>query len=65
MGTAPVGLLVIRAWLEHGSEKPLRAEVRLTGDTEQGFERLLTLSEPASIEAVVHAWLADVLRGRD
>lgn len=65
MGIAPVGLLVIRAWVEHGSERPLRAEVRLTADTERGFERQLTLSEPAPIEAVVRAWLADVCSGRD
>ena len=63
MGIAPVGLLVIRAWVEEGSERPLRVEVRLTADTGRGFERELMLSELAPVEAVVHAWLADVLAG--
>ena len=65
MAIAPVGLLVIRAWVEQGSKRPLRVEVRLTTDTERGFERLLTLSEPTPVEAVVRAWLADVRDGRD
>jgi hypothetical protein len=48
---APVGLLVLRAWLEAGSERPLRVEVRLTADSGQGFERELMCSEPAEVEA--------------
>jgi hypothetical protein len=65
MGMVPVGLLVIRAWLEEGSERRLRVEVRLTADTKCGFERELVLSEPAPVEALVRAWLADVLAGSD
>jgi hypothetical protein len=59
-----VGLLVIRAWVEEGSERPLRVGVRLTADSGRGFERELVFSEPAAVEAVVRAWLADVLANR-
>jgi hypothetical protein len=59
-----VPLLVLRAWVEDGSERPLRVEVRLTADSGRGFERELVFSEPAAVEAVVRAWLADVLANR-
>jgi hypothetical protein len=36
-------------------------EVRLSSDTRRGFEPQLTLSEPAPVEALVRAWLADLL----
>jgi hypothetical protein len=60
---APVGLLVIRAWLEEGSARPLRVEVRLTADSGRGFEREVMCSEPAEVEALVRGWLDDVLDG--
>jgi hypothetical protein len=58
MAIAPVGLLVIRAWVEEGSEQPLRVHVRLTSDTGRGFERELVFTEPAPVEALVRGWLA-------
>jgi hypothetical protein len=61
---APMRLLVIRApWLEEGSARPLRAVVRLTADSRRGFEREAIFSEPAAVEALVRAWLDDVLAG--
>jgi hypothetical protein len=60
---APVGLLVIRAWLEEGAEYPLRVEVRMTADVGRGFQRELVLSEREPVGALVNAWLADVLFG--
>jgi hypothetical protein len=63
MRFAPVGLLVIRAWLEEGSESPLRVNVRLTADTDRGFERELAFSEPEQVETLVREWLAEVLAG--
>ncbi len=63
MAVAPVGLLVLRAWVEGGSERPLRVEVRLTADSGRGFERELMFSEPAAVEALVRAWLDGVLAG--
>jgi hypothetical protein len=32
------GLLIIRAWIEKGSRKPLRAHIRATTDVSKGFE---------------------------
>jgi hypothetical protein len=61
MAVAPVGLLVIRAWVEEGSERALRVEVRVTADTARGFERELAFSESGPVEALVRAWLAQVL----
>jgi hypothetical protein len=60
---APVGLLVIRAWVEDGSARPLRVEVRLTADSGRGFERELTSSDPVAVEALVRTWLDDLLAG--
>lgn len=57
----PVAMVVIRAWLEDGSEEPLRVGVRLTADTARGFERELMFSESAAVEALVRDWLAEVL----
>jgi hypothetical protein len=37
--------------------------VRLTADSGRGFERELMFSEPAPVEALVRAWLDDVLAG--
>jgi hypothetical protein len=61
MAIAPVGLLIIRAWTQEGSGRPLRVEVRLTGDVWRGFERELTFSESALVEALVADWLDEVL----
>jgi hypothetical protein len=58
-----VGLLVMRAWVEEGSGRPLRVVVRLTADTGRGFERELVFSEPVAVEALVRYWLAGVLAG--
>lgn len=54
-------LLIIRAWVEQQSPKPLRAQVRLTIDVAVGFERELTLANVADVSAAVEAWLRDVL----
>jgi hypothetical protein len=59
------GLLIIRAWLEPGSSKPLRAHLRVTTDVGDGFESEQTLADVSAVSAVVEAWLNDVmLNGR-
>ena len=55
------GLLIIRAWVERASTKPLRAHIRTTTDVSQGFENELTVADVASANAVVETWLGDVL----
>jgi len=61
MGDTPVGLLVIRAWIEEGAQQPLRVELTLTADVERGFERQLMFAEPTAVEAFVRTWLLEVL----
>jgi hypothetical protein len=61
MSVAGVGLLIIRTWPEPGSDRPLRADVRLTADTTRGFELELTLSDFEEVQSVVRAWLAEIL----
>lgn len=54
-------MLIIRAWIEIGSAKPLRAHVRLTRDVATGITTELTLADANSVSAAVEAWLQDVL----
>jgi hypothetical protein len=60
-GEYRTGLMIIRAWVEEGSRKPLRAQVRLTGDVSTGFERTVNLTDIQAVCAEVEAWLRDVL----
>ena len=64
MRVGPVGLLVIRVWVEEGSERPLRAEVKSTSDTRLGFDRQATLSEAEAVVALISAWLQETLNTR-
>jgi len=54
------GLLIIRAWVEKGSRKPVRAHIRATTDVSKGFDSELTVADKASASAKVEAWLDDV-----
>jgi hypothetical protein len=53
--------MIIRAWLEPGSSKPLRAHIRLSRDIGDGFEREMTLADTPAVTAAVEVWLRDVL----
>jgi predicted NBD/HSP70 family sugar kinase len=55
------GLFIVRAWVEQGSEKTLRAHVRLATDISAGFDREVTLTNVADVCAAAEAWLRDVL----
>ena len=55
------GLLIIRVWVEDGSEAPLRASVRHTRDVAEGFQYATTLTDPDATAQVVRLWLRDVL----
>jgi hypothetical protein len=57
------GLLIIRAWVEPGSSSPLRAQLRLTTDVSQGFERNLTVAREDAVMATVRVWLSELLAG--
>jgi hypothetical protein len=56
-----VALMIIRAWVEHGSSKPLRAEIRIASDVSGGVDRTIVLAAPDQVCAAVNAWLGDVL----
>ena len=60
MDTDRTALLIIRAWIEHGSLKPLRAQIRLTTDVSLGFESELTLTDMAAVGDAVETWLRNV-----
>jgi hypothetical protein len=55
------GLLIIRAWTEPGSSKPLRAHIRFTTDIGDGFGNEQTLADVSAVSAVVEAWLQEVM----
>jgi hypothetical protein len=55
------GLLIIRAWLEPGSTRPLRAHLRLSTDIAAGFDREVTLANVDDVSSVVEGWLRDIL----
>ncbi len=57
------GVLIIRAWTEPGSSKPLRAQVRISADVSIiGIERTLTLSQVDEVCDAVREWLDDILK---
>jgi hypothetical protein len=61
MSRPTTGLLIIRAWVETGSSKPLRAQIRLTTNVSTGITNEMTLAEISSVSAEVEAWLHDIL----
>ena len=59
------GLLIIRAWIEKGSRKPLRAHIRATTDISKGFETEETVADVSSASAKVETWLGEVLADQE
>jgi hypothetical protein len=55
------GLFIIRAWVEQGSSKPLRAQIRLTTDVAAGIGGEMTLVDVHAVSEAVESWLQDVL----
>ena len=58
------GLLIIRAWVEQGSDEPLRASVRHTTDVSVGIEHAATLTDADATADMVRLWLREVLSAR-
>jgi hypothetical protein len=61
MTLGSTGLLIIRAWVEEGSSKPLRAQVRLSFDVAAGFATEMTLADVPAVAKVVEAWLEEIV----
>ena len=55
------GLMIIRAWVEHGSSEPLRVQIRRTTDVAAGLQRTVTLVRADAVAAAVQEWLAAML----
>lgn len=55
------GLMIIRAWVEPGSDEPLRVRIRLTTDVSKDFQRTMTISDAEAVCPVVEGWLMDIL----
>jgi hypothetical protein len=60
MARNALNLLLIRAWIEPGSTRPLRARVRVTSGFGNRFEQDLIFSEAGEVGATVEAWLEDI-----
>jgi hypothetical protein len=57
MASANNGLLIIRAWPEPDSTKPLRASVRRTDDVAEGISDEVTFADVDAVCASVREWL--------
>lgn len=57
---ARTGVLIIRAWLEGSSPRPLRVEMRRTDDISSGIETAGTFTEIAEVLASVEQWLLEM-----
>jgi propanediol dehydratase small subunit len=55
------GLLIIRVWIEDGSEQPLRAQVSVTHDVAGGIEQTVTLVRADEVTRVVDDWILEML----
>ena len=60
---APVDASV-RVRVEAGSDRPLRALVRSTGDVSRGFESSSTLVDVEEVVALLRSWLQEALDSR-
>ena len=56
------GLMIIRAWVEPDSARPLRAHLRFTTDVSTAFDSEVTLAEIEDVSSSVQMWLVDVLK---
>lgn len=55
-----VGLLIVRAWAERGSDVPLRAVVRMTTDLSAGLSDSVTLTDVDRVCQLVREWLSEI-----
>ena len=63
MNPDQVGLLIVRVWVEPGSARPARLQLRATTDPSAGFTRTQTLTDIEQAITVIRAFLQTVLPG--
>jgi hypothetical protein len=59
----PVGVLILRIWLEQGSPRPFRADIRVTTDVGFVPSASLHLAEPGEVIDAVRDFLERVSGG--
>jgi hypothetical protein len=59
----PVGVLILRIWLEQGSPRPFRADIRVTADAGFVPSASLHLAEPGEVIDAVRDFLERVSGG--
>ena len=59
----PVGVLILRVWLEQGSPTPFRADIRVTADVGFVPSASLYLAEPGEVIDAVREFIARVSGG--
>lgn len=65
MRSNSTGLFIIRAWLEEGSSKPLRVQMRRTKDVAAGIEDEMVVTDAEGVQAAVENWLLDILTANE
>lgn len=63
MNPDQVGLLIVRVWVEPGSARPARLELRATTDPSAGFTRTRTVTDIEEAITAIRAFLHTVLSG--
>jgi hypothetical protein len=58
-----VGLLIVRVWVEPGSVRPARLQIRATTDLSAGFACTRTLTDVGEAITVIRTFLNSVLSG--
>lgn len=61
MNPDQVGLLILRVWIEPGSIRPARLQLRATTDPSTGFTRTQTLAGIEEAITVIRAFLQSIL----
>jgi hypothetical protein len=61
MNPDQVGLLILRVWVEPGSTRPTRLQLRTTTDPATGFTHSRTLADIDEAITVIRAFLNTVL----
>jgi len=63
MNPDQVGLLIVRVWIEPGSPRPARLQLRATTDPAAGFTRTHTLTDIEETIETIRTFLHSVLPG--
>ena len=63
MNPDQVGLLIVRVWVEPGSARPARLELRATTDPSAGFTSTYTVTDIGQTITIIWEFLQTVLPG--